>query len=75
MKSELEGIIKRLVAMQDGDGNIKTRHFEKNGEDLVKVTYDSDNKVFQIDEVRTGDSYKFDNLDLVAIEIYDILGE
>ncbi|BDR59546.1 YkuJ family protein [Xylocopilactobacillus apicola] len=74
MKSELEGIIKRLIAMQDGSGTIKTRHFEKDGEDLAKVTYDEDNKVFQVDEIQAGESYKFDNIDLVAIEIYDILG-
>ncbi|MGL5900976.1 MAG: YkuJ family protein [Lactobacillaceae bacterium] len=74
MKSELAGIISRLVAMQDGNGEIKTRHFEKNGEDLAKVTYDEDNQIFQIDELKNGESYKFDNIDLVAIEIYDILG-
>ena len=39
MKSELAGIISRLLAMQDGNGEIKTRHFEKNGEDLAKVIY------------------------------------
>ncbi|BDR57283.1 DUF1797 family protein [Xylocopilactobacillus apis] len=74
MKSELEGIIKRLIAMQDGSGDIKSRHFEKDGKDLAKVTYDEDNKIFQVDEIVSGESYKFDNIDLVAIEIYDILG-
>lgn len=74
MKSELAGIINRLVAMQDGNGEIKTRHFEKNGEDLAKVTYDEDKQLFQVDELQNNASYKFDNIDLVAIEIYDLLG-
>lgn len=74
MKSELEEILKRLTAMKEEGSEIKTRHFEKNGEDLVMVTYDDDSQIFQIEEIKTGRTNRFDNVDLVAIEIYDILG-
>lgn len=76
MHSQLVAIIKRLEAMMEAqDSEIQVRRFEKEGVEKCVVTYDSETNTFELTESNSHESYQFDNVDLVAMEIYDLISE
>lgn len=76
MHSQLVAIIKRLEAMMEAqDSEIQVRRFEKEGVEKCVVTYDGETNTFELTESNSHESYQFDNVDLVAMEIYDLISE
>lgn len=74
MHSQLVAIIKRLEAMTEAsDGEVQVRRFEKDGVEKCTVSYDSATETFELTEGDTKEIYQFDNIDLVAIEIYELI--
>lgn len=74
--SQLVAIIKRLEAMQEADSTeTQTRRFEKNGDERGLVSYDPQTETFELEEMATHQTFKFDNIDLVAMEIFDLLDD
>ncbi|CAK8053496.1 YkuJ family protein [Eupransor demetentiae] len=74
LQSELDQILNRLRAMtQSNDQPVQVRRFEVYGLEVLQVTYDQHSKIWTIREHRQSRQFQFDDLDLVAIEIYDIL--
>lgn len=71
--SQLVAIVRRLEVMMEDDGEIEVRRFEKEGKERCVVKYDKDNKMFELEEHAANQTYQFDDLDLVAIEIYELL--
>ncbi|WP_047390055.1 YkuJ family protein [Pisciglobus halotolerans] len=72
--SQLTAIIRRLEAMvEDKDNEVQVRRFEKNGEERCLITYDTKAETFELEEHETNQVYKFDDIDLIAIEIYELL--
>lgn len=74
--SQLVAIIKRLEAMIEAsatDKEIQVRRFEREGNERSIVTYDSANEMFELTESDTQQVYQFDDIDLVAMEIYELL--
>lgn len=74
--SQLVAIIKRLEAMIEAsaiDKEIQVRRFEREGNERCIVTYDSANEMFELTESDTQQVYQFDDIDLVAMEIYELL--
>ncbi|MGX7091295.1 YkuJ family protein [Hutsoniella sourekii] len=74
MKSSvLIGIINRLEAMTHAEEEAEVRRFELEGVEKCQVTYFPKEESFEIKESATGQSYRFDDIDLVAIDIYELL--
>ncbi|KRO15245.1 YkuJ family protein [Lacticaseibacillus saniviri] len=75
--SQLVAIIKRLEAMQEvpADGEPQTRRFEKNGVEKGLVTFDAKTQTYELEEMDNHQVFQFDNIDLVAMEIYDLLDD
>lgn len=74
--SQLVAIIKRLEAMQESESTeVQTRRFEKNGVERGLVTYDPKTETFELEELSDHQTFQFDNIDLVAMEIFDLLDE
>lgn len=74
--SQLAAIIKRLVAMQSDDNSeITERRFEKSGDLIAEVSYDQDKEAFTMTDIKAKQTFEFDNIDLVAIELYDLLAD
>ncbi|WP_281164353.1 YkuJ family protein [Liquorilactobacillus sicerae] len=72
--SKLAAIISRLESMiTAGDG--ESRRFEKNGQQVATVNYDSESKTFKLNENKSQQVFEFDDVDLVAMEIYDLLAD
>lgn len=71
--SQLSAIIQRLGVMMEDDGEIEVRRFEKNGDERCVVTYNRETETFELEEHATNQTYQFDDLDLTAIEIYELL--
>ncbi|KAF1303872.1 MULTISPECIES: YkuJ family protein [Enterococcus] len=72
--SQLVAIIKRLEAMTEAtDNEVQVRRFEKEGVEKCTVTYDKATETFELTEADTHQSYQFDNIDIVAMEIYDLI--
>ncbi|HLQ40143.1 MAG TPA: YkuJ family protein [Tetragenococcus sp.] len=73
-KSQLIAIIKRLEAMVEAqDSEVQVRRFEKEGVEKCTVTFDSSTATFELTEAKTNQAYQFDNIDIVAMEIYDLI--
>lgn len=70
--SVLSGIIQRLEIMTKG-GEPEARRFELDGVEKCQVSYDPAEDEFELIDSTTQTSYRFDDLDLVAIEIFDLL--
>ncbi|WLR43196.1 DUF1797 family protein [Bacillus carboniphilus] len=73
--SKLIGIIQRLQALQE-DNEVNERFFEVDGDKKCSVKYEKSTEIFQIQLYNKGEktkSYSFDNIDLIAIEVYDLL--
>ena len=74
--SQLVAIIKRLDAMSNNEGNeVSSRRFEKDGEERGLVTYDPVTKTYTLEEITSKQKFEFDDIDLAAIEIYDLLND
>lgn len=72
--SQLVAIIKRLEAMvESADNELQVRRFEKEGVEKCTVTYDKVTDTFELTETDTHQQYEFDNIDIVAMEIYDLI--
>ena len=72
--SQLVAIISRLDAMiKSADDEVVSRRFEKEGEERGLVTYDPKLNAFELEEISTKQKFQFDNIDLAAMEIYDLL--
>ncbi|MGX7013328.1 YkuJ family protein [Vagococcus silagei] len=72
--SQLVAILKRLSAMiEANDSEVQVRRFEREGQERCIVTYDSNNEMFEMTESGSQESYQFDDIDLVALEIFELL--
>lgn len=72
--SQLVAIIKRLEAMVEAqDTEVQVRRFEKEGTEKCLVTYDHSTETFELTETASNQPYQFDNIDIVAMEIYDLI--
>ena len=75
MESHLVRIINRLEAMAADGGNLK-RNFEREGVVVAEVSFSFDEEngpVFTLRDVAAKETYTFDSIDLIAIEIYELL--
>lgn len=75
MESHLVRIINRLELMVNDGGNLK-RNFERDGVVVAEVAFANDvetGPVFTLRDVEAHESYSFDSIDLIAMEIYDLL--
>ncbi|MGX7109526.1 YkuJ family protein [Facklamia miroungae] len=72
--SVLTGIIQRLETMAKSKDEVEVRRFELDGIEKCQVTYLPNDDAFEMTESKTGTVFRFDNVDLVAIEIFDLLG-
>lgn len=75
MESHLVRIINRLELMATDGGNLK-RHFEREGVVVAEVGFNNDPEngpVFTLRDVAARETYTFDSIDLIAMEIYDLL--
>lgn len=74
--SQLVAIIKRLDAMSNNEGNeVSSRRFEKDGEERGFVTFDPVTKTYTLEEISSKQKFEFDDIDLAAMEIYDLLND
>lgn len=72
--SQLVGIIRRLEAMlEDTESEVQVRRFEKEGNERCVITYDAKTETFELLETSTQQVYQFDDVDLVAMEIFEVL--
>lgn len=71
--SQLAAIIKRLEVMMEDDGEIEVRRFEKDGNERCVVKYNRESQMFELEESASNQTYEFDDLDLVAIEIFELI--
>ena len=75
MVSHLVRIINRLAAMTKDGGNLK-RNFEREGVVVAEVAYSHDEEngsIFTLRDVEARETYTFDSIDLIAMEIYELL--
>lgn len=72
--SVLTGIIQRLETMTKAEDEVEVRRFEVDGVEKCQVAYIPKEDAFEMTESETGTVFRFDNVDLVAIEIFDLLG-
>jgi len=72
--SVLTGIIQRLEAMTNTANETEVRRFELDGVEKCQVAYITESDAFEMTESETGTVFRFDDIDLVAIEIFDLLG-
>ncbi len=76
--SQLVKIISRLESLQATETTDEPpqRNFEVNGDKKCTVTYHDKTKMFVLETFHKGEkpkSYQFDNIDMIAIEIFDLL--
>ncbi len=72
--SKLRTIISRLEAMiKDQTGEIQVRRFEVDGEERAMVTYNQAKKIFTVQDYSIDEELDFDNIDFVAMEIYELI--
>ena len=78
--SLLQGILTRLVSLQEQaeSGEVAQRYFEVNGERKCSVKFFDKSEMYELEVYQQGENpqvYQFDNIDMVAIEIYDIISD
>ena len=74
--SQLVAIIERLDVMMKADTNeVQSRRFEREGQERGFVTYDPATQTFESEELATHQKFDFDDIDLAAMEIYDLLND
>ena len=75
MESHLVRIINRLEAMTKDGGNLK-RNFEREGVVVAEVAFNHDEEngpLFTLRDVEARETYTFDSIDLIAMEVYEVL--
>lgn len=73
MKSHLLAIMDRLNRLVESGDPKETYNFERDSEVMATVSYNSEDQVFSIRYPKQKDAAQFDDIDLVAIEIYDMI--
>lgn len=78
--SQLLSIIQRLQTMQNAadQEDIPQRFFEVNGKVLCQIKYFPVSKTYEVEEYDKDNNkqkYQFDDIDIAAIEIFDIVQE
>ena len=74
--SQLVAIIERLDVMMKADTDgVQSRRFEREGQERGFVTYDPATQTFELEELATHQKFDFDDIDLAAMEIYDLLND
>lgn len=72
--SKLRTIISRLEAMiKDQTGEMQVRRFEVDGVERALVTYDQEKNIFTVHDYSIDEELAFDNIDFVAMEIFELL--
>lgn len=72
--SSLRPIILRLEAMvEDKTGDTQVRRFEVDGEERAMVTFHGDRNVFTVLDYSIDEELEFDNIDFVAMEVYELI--
>lgn len=72
--SQLVPIVRRLEAMiEDQTGELQVRRFEKDGKEKCIVRYDNARKMFELEDRILNQTYEFDNIDYVAVEILELV--
>ncbi|GEK89904.1 YkuJ family protein [Alkalibacterium putridalgicola] len=72
--SQLIPIIRRLDAMrEDQSDEVQVRRFERNGQEKCIVRYDNKSNMFELEDRTTEQTYEFDNIDYVAVEILELV--
>lgn len=72
--SQLVPIIRRLEAMrEDQSDDVQVRRFEREGKELCVVTYDKASGMYKLNDQTVGETYEFDNIDYVAVEILELV--
>lgn len=66
-------IIRRLEVMREDSGEVEVRRFEKDGVEKCVVRYLKATESFELEETSVNQTYQFDDIDLVAIEVYELL--
>ncbi|KRN90383.1 YkuJ family protein [Ligilactobacillus ceti] len=74
--SKLVAVITRLDSMvKDNGEEVVSRRFEHNGTIKAVVYYDPTTTTFTLEDPETHQSFEFDNIDLIAIEIFELLDD
>ena len=74
--SQLAAIISRLDGMiKEQSDEVQSRRFEKDGRELGVISYDKETDTFILEELTDKQKFEFDNIDLAAMEIYDLLND
>ncbi|AMB92828.1 DUF1797 domain-containing protein [Aerococcus christensenii] len=71
--SQLKAIISRLEAMTAEGSEIDVRRFEKEGQERCLVRYDREADSFELTEPGADQVFSFDDIDLAAMEIFDLI--
>ena len=71
--SQLVAIVQRLQTMADQSTDIEIRRFEKDGVEKCVVTFNQEADSFELEDCETKQTFQFDDIDLVAIEIFELL--
>lgn len=72
--SELRTIISRLEAMvKDQTGEVQVRRFEVDGVERATVIYDQAKKIFTVQDYSIDEELDFDNIDFVAMEVFELI--
>ena len=75
MKSSvLNGIIQRLEAMTHTESDVEVRRCEIEGVEKCQVAYVKESDTFELTDHQSGSVFQYDDIDLVAIEIFEMLG-
>ena len=75
MESHLVRIINRLETMTKDGGNLKL-NFEHDGDVVAEVASnhnEEEGSTFTLRDVEARETYTFDSIDLIAMEIYELL--
>ena len=71
--SQLVAIVQRLQTMADQHSDVEIRRFEKNGVEKCVVTFNHEADSFELEDLDAKQTFQFDDIDLVAIEIFELL--
>ena len=72
--SELLTIISRLEAMtKDKTDTVQVRRFDVDGVERAQVIYNHDDNIFTVVDHSIEEELKFDNIDFVAMEVFELI--
>ncbi|MCL2676448.1 MAG: DUF1797 family protein [Streptococcaceae bacterium] len=73
MKSHLVAIMDRLNRLVEMADPKETYNFERDGEVVITVSYTPEEEAFSVRYPKNKEVSIFDDIDLIAIEIYDLI--